>query len=230
MDERFYLSDAIFPRLPLPPTVYRPSPSLSPSSYKPHTLDWFPPARKGFILGQILILLIAPRVWLASRLLFHQIHFLFPSPPLSFPSPTLPGLLAPPSISLTLAWLYQFRINFTDILRPSSHPVSLPSRHWITRGESLRVLQPLDTGINGSDVTHLSARYDSRRRWKTRSLENYTAFGMYRPDSSCHFNVCYYSSSRGTIHHHGIESLYKWHKSMFHLKFYSDTILTLRGI
>lgn len=39
-DERFYLSDAIFPRLPPAASVYRPSlPSLSPSSYKPHTLD-----------------------------------------------------------------------------------------------------------------------------------------------------------------------------------------------
>jgi len=64
---------------------------------------------------------------------------------------------------------------------PPPLPVSLPSHHWITRGESLRVLQPLDTGINGSDVTHLSARYDSRRQWKIRSLENYIAFGMYRP-------------------------------------------------
>lgn len=45
------------------------------------------------------------------------------------------------------------------------------------RGESLRVLQLLDTGINGNAVTHLSARYDSRRRWKIRSLENYTTFG-----------------------------------------------------
>lgn len=97
----------------------------------------------------------------------------------SYLSP-LTGLLAPPSISLTLV-IISIPNQFYRHPPPPSSPVSLPSRHWITRGESLRVLQPLDTGINGSDVTHLRVRYDSRCRWKIRSLENYTAFGMYRP-------------------------------------------------
>lgn len=168
-------SDAIFPAFPAALHPFLPL-------HTNHLYSRLIPAcmKKGFFhLGMNSHTLIASRIWFASRLLFRQFHFLFPF--FSFPLPTLLGLLAPPSISLTLVIISIPNQFYRHPLLPHPVSVSLPSRHWITRGESLRVLQPLDTGINGSDVTHLSVRYDSRRRWKIRSLENYSAFGVYRP-------------------------------------------------
>lgn len=99
-DERFYLSDAIFPAFPaarllssVPFTLFEQT---------TYTLDcWLLLARKGFIhLEQILVPFIIPCVWFASKLLFRQFYFLFPS--FFFVSPRLASLLASPSISLTL--------------------------------------------------------------------------------------------------------------------------------
>lgn len=151
--------------------------------------------RDSIHLGQILTNLIAP-------LAFDSLSFplsLWPSPALPFPyGPVFPpraDLSALPSVRkfnfhdyinsksiLPTATLPPPPVLSSFLSLPITVPCPLPSASLNYReeggggggGESLRVLQPLDTGINGNAVTHLSARYDSRRRRKIRSLENYT--------------------------------------------------------
>lgn len=47
--------------------------------------------------------------------------------------------------------------------RRTAFPQPSAACHWITMGESLRVLQPLDTRINRDAVTRLSGRHDTQR-------------------------------------------------------------------
>lgn len=49
---------------------------------------------------------------------------------------------------------------FVSVARPSS-PQPSAACHWITMGESLGVLQPLDTRINRDAVTRLNGRHDT---------------------------------------------------------------------
>lgn len=64
--------------------------------------------------------------------------------------------------------------------QPSYFTLLSHRRRIIELQESFRVLQSLDTGINGSAVTHLSARYDSRRRMENTVARKLYAFDIYR--------------------------------------------------
>lgn len=101
-DERFYLSDAIFPRLPLLPTGRRTArlhPFLPPRTNHILSIDSClhekVSSQDRFSYFLSLRAFGQPRDFSFTRSIFSSL-------PLSFPSPTLPGLLAPPSISLTL--------------------------------------------------------------------------------------------------------------------------------